>query len=164
MTNGKINFPEVMKGYDMEQVDNYISKLSAAYQAAYDENTAIRERYNNLLDDFKKLSSQEETEINPEIILMYAEMLAQKIIADAQAEAAQIKAEAQKVYTEANNLSTQTMSEAQKNMIEANSEADKALIQTRKKIEQANEMMNSTLEKIQAMMAQTMPEIKNIID
>ena len=146
MTSSKIIFPEVMKGYDREQVDRYISKLSEAYQEAYDENTAIRERYNTLLEDFKKLNVQEQAELNPEIILMYAEMMAQKIIADAQADAAQAKAEAQKIFADTNAAAAQARAEAQSMLNDANTTAARIVIRARRNIEQAHEMMEQTIQ------------------
>ena len=160
MTNSKIIFPEVMKGYDREQVDKYISKLSEAYQEAYDENTAIRERYNNLLEDFKKLSSQEQAELNPEIILMYAEMLAQKIIADAQADAAQAKAEAQKIFADTNAAAAQARAEAQRMLNDANTTAARIVVRARRNIEQAQEIMEQTVQRIHSLLK---PEIKKTL-
>jgi len=146
----------------MEQVDKYISKLSEAYQEAYDENTAIRERYNALLDDFKKLGSQEQGEMNPEILLMYAEMLAQKIIADAQAQAAKTKAEAQKVFADTNAMAAQVKAESQKSLSEANAEAAKIVMRARKNIEQAYKIMEQTCSKVQNMLSYNTPDIRII--
>ncbi|MCL1975868.1 MAG: DivIVA domain-containing protein [Firmicutes bacterium] len=162
MTTERIFFQEVMRGYDMEQVDKYISKLSEAYQEAYDENTAIRERYNALLDDFKKLGSQEQGEMNPEILLMYAEMLAQKIIADAQAQAAKTKAEAQKVFADTNAMAAQVKAESQKSLSEANAEAAKIVMRARKNIEQAYKIMEQTCSKVQNMLSYNTPDIRII--
>jgi len=93
MTKTKIFFTEEKNGYNRLEVDNYIAKLDEAYQNAYDENQDIRNKYNSLLDDCRKLDVQERTEFNSEIIaktLVNAEVLAQKIIADANKEAVRI--------------------------------------------------------------------------
>ena len=159
----KIMFPEVMKGYDMEQVDNYICKLSEAYQEAYEENTLIRERYNNLVEDCKKMSSQDQAEMNPETILMYAEILAQKIIADTQAEAAQTRAEAQKVLADTNAKAAQMKAEAQRALNEAHAEAARIVFRARKNMEQAHDMLDQTVSKIQNMLTFNVPDITNIM-
>jgi len=161
MTNAKIIFPEVFKGYDMEQVDRYITKLSAAYQEAYDENTAIRARYNNLLEAFKQLNAQEQEGMDPEIVLMYAEMLAQKIITDAQADAALVRAEAQKVFAETTAAAAQAKSQAQKMLQDANAEAARIVLKARKSLLQANDLMEKTVNKILGMMTFNAPEAKS---
>jgi cell division septum initiation protein DivIVA len=166
----RVMFPEVMKGYDMEQVDSYICKLSAAYQDAYDENTLIRERYNSLLEDFKKMSSQEQAEANPEAILIYAEILAQKVIADTQAEAAQTRAEAQKILADTNATAAQMKAEAQRMLNEANAEAAKIVFRARKNMEQAYAVMEQAyvvmeqaVDKMHNMLSVNVPDIKRIM-
>jgi cell division septum initiation protein DivIVA len=159
----KIVFPEVIKGYDMEQVDSYISKLSDAYQEAYDENMAIRGKYNSLLEDFRKMSAQEQAALNPEVILMYAEILAQKIITDTQEEAAQIKADAQKTLTEGSALAAQMKAEAQRILTEANAEATRIVFRARKNMEQAQDIMEQTITRVQDILAFNGLDIKSYI-
>ena len=156
-------FTEAMNGYNKEQVDNYISKISEAYQTAYDENTAISDKYNNLLDAYNNLTAQEQAGLDSDIMLMYAEMMSKKIIANAQVEAAQVKAEAQKILTEANKETTQAKAEAQKIVNEANTEAARIVVRARKNLEQAQDIMEQTMGRVQSLLTFNVPNIKNIM-
>jgi len=89
MFNANKLFANEKNGYQKAQVDNYISKISEAYQAAYSDNQALQEMCNTRIEDYKKLAA--------------AEMLAQKIIKEAQAEAERMKAEAEEIINEAFN-------------------------------------------------------------
>ena len=53
----EIFFTEQKNGYDKEQVDSYIHKLTEAYQKAYDEYFAMCDKYNNLMYDYKQLEA-----------------------------------------------------------------------------------------------------------
>lgn len=141
MTKSRIIFPEALNGYDTEQVDTYITKLSDAYQLAYDENTALREKYNNLLEDCKKSNMQQLIKANSDNIakiLMYADMLAQKVIADAQAEVSQVKVEVQKALNESNAEAAQAKAKAQRIIDEANAETFQVKAEAQKIMERAN--------------------------
>jgi cell division septum initiation protein DivIVA len=130
----RIFFSEEKNGYDRAQVDKYVNKLSEAYQAAYDENTLMRERYNSLLDSCNTWNMPGQSEPTPEIItktLVYTEMLAQKIITDAHEEAARAKAEAQKIITDAN---TEAVDRAKRNL------------------EQAYEIMEEAISKVESLL------------
>lgn len=156
-------FAEAMQGYDKGQVDNYISKISEAYQTAYDENTAIYGKYNDLLETYNNMTAQEQAGLDSDIMLMYAEMMAQKIIANAQVEAAQVEAEAQKIITEANKEVVQAKAEAQKIVSEANTEAARIVVRARKGIEQAQEIMEQTVGRVQSLLTYNVPNVKNIL-
>lgn len=90
----EIFFNDKKNGYDKSQVDNYIKKISEAYQEVYREHISIREKYDNLLENYKKLEEQNlPPEHNTETIaitLLEAENLAKKIIANARREEARI--------------------------------------------------------------------------
>ena len=84
---GTVAFAEEQNGYNKEQVDKYISKLSEAYQAAYDENQILLDKYNSLLEEHKKLEFQSRTQLNAEVILKTVESieaLARKIVEEKQ--------------------------------------------------------------------------------
>jgi cell division septum initiation protein DivIVA len=144
-TNENIFFPEVRNGYDRGQVDKYINKLSEAYQAAYDENTAIWDRYNTLLAEYNKLNIHEQIELNSDVVtktLIYAEMLAQKIITDAHEEAERARGEMQKIIADANT---------------------EAVVRARKNLEQAHEIMQEAISKVESLLTFNEPFIKNTI-
>ncbi|MCL1858847.1 MAG: DivIVA domain-containing protein [Oscillospiraceae bacterium] len=88
----RIFFKEQPNGYDKEQVDNYIRKITEAYQTAYDEYLAACEKYNNLIQDYKKLESEKQAKqsaADVDIIaktLINSERLAKEIIDNAHTE------------------------------------------------------------------------------
>ena len=91
MTN--VFFSEQQNGYDKTQVDNYIQKVTEAYQAAYKEYLDTCEKYNNLMQEYKKLETEKRSGINADIIaktLISSEKLAQEIVDNAHAEEAKI--------------------------------------------------------------------------
>jgi cell division septum initiation protein DivIVA len=80
---GTVAFAEEKNGYSKEQVDKYIGKLTEAYQAAFDENQGLLDKYNRLLEENKKLEFLCRTQINAEVIsktIGNMEALARKII------------------------------------------------------------------------------------
>ncbi|MCL2814182.1 MAG: DivIVA domain-containing protein [Oscillospiraceae bacterium] len=93
----EISFNDRKNGYDKLQVDNYIKKISEAYQEVYREHVSICEKYDSLLENYKKL--EEQNQAPPEhdtetetiaITLLDAENLAKKIVANARREEARI--------------------------------------------------------------------------
>ena len=163
MSNTNVFFSEVGNGYDREQVDNYVRKLTEAYQVAYEENTVIAEKYNSLEEAYNKISMQERKGTDSDISMMYVELMAKKIIADAQVRAAQAKAEAQKTLTEANKEAAQKKAEAQQMIDEANTEAVKIVIHAKKNLEQAHEIMEQTVGNMQSLLAFNMPNNKSVM-
>ena len=121
MTN--VNFIDQKNGYDKEQVDSYITKITEAYKLVYDEHQAISDKYNALLQDhrksdaekqtlsgkydslereYNKLADEKQAGSNAGVIakaLLDAETLAKKIIDSAYIEAARV-AEQEKVNIE----------------------------------------------------------------
>ena len=93
----KIFFAEQTNGYDKKQVDNYIQKLTEAYQKAYNEYFDTYNKYNVLIQNYKKLESEKQVESQMglksdiiEKILLDAEKLAKDIINNAHSEEARI--------------------------------------------------------------------------
>ena len=124
MVNTNVNFKEQKNGYDKDQVDNYINRLTEAYQRTYDEYLKICSKYNDLTEDYKNLEEEKQIDINSAVIskvLMDTEKLAQeivdtayKIIATAYNEEARIIDKAKKNFEQANEKIEQAMSEAKK--------------------------------------------------
>jgi len=120
----EILFANQKNGYDKEQVDSYINKLTEAYQKVYDEYLATSEKYSALLEDYKKLEAEKQIDVNSNDIskvLMDSEKLAQeivaianKIVSNAYIEESRILANAKKNYDQANDKIEQAMNEAQK--------------------------------------------------
>lgn len=91
----EIYFNEQKNGYDKAQVDNYINKITEAYQKAYEEYLATCEKYNNLMQDYKRLEANRQTESNADAgiiakTLIDSEKMAKKIIDNAHDEEARI--------------------------------------------------------------------------
>ena len=91
----EVVFSDKKNGYDKSQVDEYIKKITDAYQGAYNENVAMREKYDSLLADYKKLEAQnrQKAQNEAEIVakaLIEGENVAKKIIAKARSEEAKI--------------------------------------------------------------------------
>jgi len=100
----KLFFPEVKKGYDKRLVDNYIAKLSDAYQTAYNEYHLILNKYSDLLEERIRFDLQGQPDYSSEGIdktLLYMERLTKSIIADAVDEATEAKAEATRIIAKA---------------------------------------------------------------
>jgi len=89
----EIFFSEQKNGYDKNQVDNYIRKLTEAYQTAYKEYLAVCDKYNDLLLKFKKLESEKKSGPDVSVItktLMDSERLAREIVNNAYDEESKI--------------------------------------------------------------------------
>ena len=132
-----IFFPKERRGYDKKQVDDYISKLSLAYQTIYDEHQALLVKYESISEDYKKIEAQEKNRSGADLIakvLLDAEMLAQKIIDSANNEADAIRAEAQKVFVDVERKTT---------------EAARISAWAREKFEYAHGLMEQTTKNLQ---------------
>ena len=146
MTNTmtSIHFTKEKNGYDRAQVDSYIKKLSEAYQTTYYEYLDISGKYKSLLEEREKPSAQEQSELSPDVVaktLINTEVLAQKIIADAQVEATAIIKGAHKTVADANAVTTEAKEDAQRIKHEANAEADLIVAQARENFEKARRIM-----------------------
>lgn len=119
----KIEFAEEKNGYDKDQVDNYIHKLTSAYQKTYEEYLATCEKYNSLNEAYKRLEEENQIGVNTDVVtkvLADSEKLAQelvetayKIIANAYNEEARIVEKAKRNFEQVNEKIEQAMSEAQ---------------------------------------------------
>ena len=91
----EVLFNDRKNGYDKSQVNEYIKKITDAYQEVHKDNVAMREKYESLLLDYKELEkqNQEAAEKSTEMIaktLIDTEKLAKKIVANAKREEAKI--------------------------------------------------------------------------
>jgi len=132
----EIFFSDQKFGYDKEQVDSYIAKLSEAYQMAFEEHNAAVAKYSSLLEDYQRLEEERrrsnedgarKAEAGVDIrevsdivakTLVNAEMLAKKIIEDARGEAAKIAEQSSTVLERTYAIAKKTMDEVQ-NMLTA---------------------------------------------
>ena len=141
--NARIYFPEARNGYDTEEVDSYIGKLSEAYQTAYCEYNSVKNEYEKLLEDCKKLAIQERTALNSDVVaktLMNTELLAQKIIAEAHDEALAAGTKAKKIIDD------------------AHVEADRIVGSARKKLEQAHTVIGRAASEVQRLITLNAPD------
>ena len=83
-------FATQKNGYDKADVEKYIDKLTKAYQTAYDSYQNICGKYNELVEDYNDMENTKRSGSNFEAIsktLLDAELLAEKIVGNAQTEA-----------------------------------------------------------------------------
>ena len=177
MIGTNITFTREKNGYDREQVDSYIKKVSDAYQTTYYEYLDINSKYSKLVEEREKAGAEENQErpgMNSEIAaktLINTEMLAQKIIADAQAEAtavidesrksiadaqaeaAALKEEARKIISEAEAEAEEIKETARRILNEANSRAEMKAGQLRKDMARARKIMEQASGEVEALLA-----------
>ena len=154
MTDTNIRFEVEKKGYSKEQVDSYIKKLSDAYQTTYDEYLEINNKYNELLEYCGNTSVQVQSNAHAAIMantLKYTEILAQKIIEDAQTEATLMMTEAQNTRTEAEMVLNEAKDTAQNIIINAETDAAMIAIQVRKNLEMAYTTMGQAATEVEKM-------------
>jgi len=90
IVTAEVNFARQLNGYDRDQVDRYITRLADAYQIAYVEYSGMVTEFNDLQQRCQQLQEEEQNRPNPEVItkiLMDSEIMAQKRLADVEAEA-----------------------------------------------------------------------------
>ena len=173
MVSTNISFTKERNGYDRAQVDKYIKKLSEAYQTTYYEYLDISGKYKSLLEERENSEKPEAVAFNPDVAaktLINTEILAQKIIADAQSEASNIITEANKLAIEAAQQSDQARENAEVAIKEANEEAEKMKEAARKTISDANDeaealatQIKKNIGEAQLKMKQTATEIERLL-
>ena len=173
----RITFDRQVYGYNIEQVESYVASLADAYQSAYEENSSVNAKYNDLLDEHRKLMQEENNKPGHEVItkvLVDAQTLAQKIIGDANEEAMRIKDEAQsvaktvveeayiekaaasiqmrKLISDAETEAAAVKEAAGKIMSEADVQARKTEARAKANIEQANAIIARMITEMQDML------------
>jgi len=166
MTETHIGFEIEKKGYKREQVDSYIKKLSDAYQTTYDEYQEINNKYNELLEYCGNTSAQLQPSTHAAIMantLKYTEILAQKIIADAQAEASQILTDAQNAKNEVETVVSEAKETAQNIIMSAETDAAMVAIQVRKNLELAYNTMGQAASEVERIFEYRIHENENAL-
>ena len=161
MANTSINFSNEKNGYNRQQVDSYINKLSEAYQATSDEYLDLNSKYENLLEYNRNLTTEERTELNSDIlakILTNAEVLAHKTIVDAQAEAMAVISEARKIVDDASSQAAKAEDIAQEIINDANAEAILIIAQATRILEHTRNTMEQSTGEINNLLAYYAPE------
>jgi cell division septum initiation protein DivIVA len=116
----EVFFAEQKNGYDKTQVDNYIQMLTKSYQKAYKEYTDISGKYNELLQDYKKMEAEKQggrNGLNADIIakaLINSEKLAKEITDNAYSEEARLVAQTKNNLEQAYKTVEKAFNEAQK--------------------------------------------------
>ena len=129
MRMAEILFNEQKNGYDKIQVDSYIQKITEAYQTAYKEYQTTCEKYNNLMQDYKKLELAKNSGGNADAdiiakTLINSERLAKEIIDNAHSEEARIVDMTVQNIVYAYKTLENAMSEIQKFLAFSNSVTD----------------------------------------
>ena len=147
----EILFTTEAQGYDKKQVDAYIGKLSAAYQAAYSENQSLQEKCKSLLEESKKADLREQTKLNAAVLtktMINMEAMAQNIISDAQEEVIKAKEESRRVLEEAKAEAAKAREAAQRIRDEANTEAARIVSVAKRNAEQAQEVLERAVRQL----------------
>ena len=138
MTNTDVSFGKKFNGYDREQVDRYIARLTQAYREVYDEYNSVCGKNDELTNEINKLTAQRQNEPNADVIskaLVNTEILTQKLIGDANEEAEKILEDAQarskKLIDDAYVEKAESKLQAEKILEEANDEAARIIIGSR---------------------------------
>jgi cell division septum initiation protein DivIVA len=167
--NTSIAFEKQLNGYSKEQVDRYITDLATAYQSAYDEYNNVCAQHNALLDDYKLLQAKIEERPNTGFIaktLADTEIIVQKIIADAHAEAAIITAEAkagaQRIIDEAYTEKAMAKILVQKTIDDANTEAVRVKVEAQRALESAKAEVSIAQEQAKKMIEDARMEASQI--
>ena len=156
-----IYFTHERNGYNQAEVDRYIATIRDEYQKAFDENRDVVKKYNSLLDDCRALEVQERTKLNSDIIaktVVSAEVLAQKIVADAHTDALAVNEELKLAVADANSEIEKAKAEAQKIIDDAKNEANLILVRAKRNLEQAHKTMGHTANEVQRLLTFHMPE------
>ena len=166
MVGKNISFAKEKNGYDRAQVDSYIKKISDAYETTYYEFLDVSGKYKSLMEERESSGSREETGMNADVAaktLINTEMLAQKIIADAQAEANSILEKARKSVDEANAEAAGIKEDARKALDGAVSEAAAMAAQTREDIEKARRIIDSASSQVEELLTFRMKDEKETL-
>ena len=147
MTNTKISFQKEKNGYDRQEVDNYIEQLSDAYQRAYDEYLEVSGMYESLLEE-RELASGMSPDTAAKTLIS-TEKLAQKIIEEAQAEAAAAVAEAEKARADAILEAAKAEEYVRRILEDANMEAENAAAHTQKSLAQARKIIEQAASQVE---------------
>ena len=167
MIGTNIVFTRERNGYDRGQVDSYIKKVSETYQTTYSEYLDINSKYEKLLEEHENLESREMPGMNSEIAaktLISTELLANKIITEAQAEAAAIIEEAQKSGDAARAEAESLSEEAQRRAAQARSEADSAREEAQRSVAEARMEAQKSVADAQAEADAIIAEARRIRD
>ena len=169
----KIVFQNEENGYSKSQVDSYIEKLSAAYQAAYDENQMMQRKYSTLIEEHSRLEEESQSKVNPVVLaktIMDMEMLAQSILNEAKAEAENLKDDALRLVEDANGRAEAV---DEKSKIIADTimlEKANADLTARRIIEaaqaEAREMIDNTrngIAEVQKIVSMTLTNVQNLL-
>jgi len=123
----EIIFSEQKNGYDKSQVDDYIRRLTEAYEKAYSEYLSICDKYNALVQDYKKLESEKQVGAKANVMaraLIASEKLSQEIIDNAYGEEAKIVEQTKKNLEHVYKIVEAAISEAQSFLASRNNTAE----------------------------------------
>lgn len=132
-------FPKSIKGYNVDDVDDFLDEVTVEYEKLYKENAELKNQIETMQNDLKHFRSVEHTLQNT---LVMAQTTADNMIKDAQKSAEEIKSIAQK-------QADQTLAEAQSKAKSAVEDLDRKEFELKVKIEETKknfEMYKSKME------------------
>lgn len=161
----EVKFAKKFIGYDIGQVDRYISSIAASYQSAYEEYNVKCAEFNKLLEYYKKLETHIKNRSSMDAItgvLQNTETMMRQITNDAKAEADKIleeicvkrfeaKIQAQKIIDNARKEAAAAKEKAQSIISDAHDNAVKIESQAKENLKKANELITQTMSDMQGL-------------
>lgn len=132
-------FPKSIKGYNVDDVDDFLDEVTVEYEKLYKENAELKKQIETMQNDLKHFRSVEHTLQNT---LVMAQTTADNMIKDAQKSAEEIKNIAQQ-------QADQTLKDAQSKAKSAVEDLDRKEFELKVKIEETKknfEMYKSKME------------------
>lgn len=132
-------FPKSIKGYNVDDVDDFLDEVTVEYEKLYKENAELKSRIETMQNDLKHFRNVEHTLQNT---LVMAQTTADSMIKDAQKSAEEIKSVAKQ-------QADQTLKEAQSRAKSAVEDLDRKEFELKIKIEETRknfEMYKSKME------------------
>lgn len=145
-------FPKSIKGYNVDDVDDFLDEVTVEYEKLYKENAELKNQIEAMQNDLKHFRSVEHTLQNT---LVMAQTTADNMIKDAQKSAEEIKSIAQK-------QADQTLAEAQSKAKSAVEDLDRKEFELKVKIEETKKNFEMYKSKMEMLLVSQLDLLKDI--
>lgn len=145
-------FPKSIKGYNVDDVDDFLDEVTVEYEKLYKENAELKNQIETMQNDLKHFRSVEHTLQNT---LVMAQTTADNMIKDAQKSAEEIKSIAQK-------QADQTLAEAQSKAKSAVEDLDRKEFELKVKIEETKKNFEMYKSKMEMLLVSQLDLLKDI--
>lgn len=145
-------FPKSIKGYNVDDVDDFLDEVTVEYEKLYKENAELKNQIETMQNDLKHFRSVEHTLQNT---LVMAQTTADNMIKDAQKSAEEIKSIAQK-------QADQTLAEAQSKAKSAVEDLDRKEFELKVRIEETKKNFEMYKSKMEMLLVSQLDLLKDI--